>query len=295
MSKLQRKSLRSPDDAVQLPGLDERSVQMGEQTIGRSVVQPGWRWSVDVKPVVDTPSCALRHLGIVLGGRFHVLMDDGSEIELEPDDVFDIPPGHDAWVVGDEPWETIETIGIYGFGRPVAGGSSYVTSILFTDVVDSTATVSRLGEAQWRDLFGRHLAQVRRALDRHQGVEVATTGDGMLATFDGAARAIRCAAEIHAGAAELGVQIRAGIHTGEVEPIPGNLRGLAVHLAARVMAAADAGETLVSGTTREMVSAHDITFEDRGSHELKGVTGARQLWAAQPVTAQGAQPRHDRS
>jgi class 3 adenylate cyclase len=288
MSKLQRKSLRSPDDAVHLPGLDERSVQMGEHTIGRSTVQPGWRWSVDVKPSVGTPSCALRHLGVVLRGRFHVLMEDGTEMELVPDDVFDIPPGHDAWVVGDEPWEAIETIGIYGFGRPVAGGTTYVTSILFTDVVDSTATLSRLGEAAWRDLLGRHLAQIRREVDRHQGVEITTTGDGVLATFDGAARAIRCAAEIHAGAAALGIQIRAGIHTGEVEPIPGNLRGLAVHLAARVMAAAGAGETLVSGTTREMVSAQDITFEDRGTHELKGVTGARQLWAAQPVAGQPA-------
>jgi class 3 adenylate cyclase len=285
MTNLQLKTLRSPDDIVTLPGLEERSVQMGEQTIGRAVVQPGWRWSVDVKPVVGTPSCTIRHLGLVLSGRLHVVTDQGQEIEVGPDDVFDIPPGHDAWVVGDEPWETVEVIGIYGFGRPMAEGNSYVTSILMTDVVDSTATLQRLGESAWREMINHHFAQIRRALDRHHGSEVATTGDGMLATFDGAARAIRCAATIHADASELGIRVRAGVHTGEVETVPGNIRGFAVHLAARVAAAAAPGETLVTGTTREMVSAADIAFEDRGSHELKGVEGARQLWAARPTAS----------
>ena len=280
MPNLERKSLRSADDIVQLPGLEERSVQMGEQTIGRAVIQPGWRWSVDVKPTVGTPSCLVRHLGLALSGRFVVAMDDGRQVEIGPDDVFDIPPGHDAWVAGDEPFVSVEIVGIYGYGRPIAGGHTYVTTVLLTDVVDSTATLQRLGEAPWRDLLGRHFAQTRRALDRHHGVEVATTGDGMLATFDGAARAIRCAGEIHDAAQELGIQVRAGVHTGEVEPVPGNIRGMAVHIAARVAAAAAAGETLVSGTTREMVSASDIAFKDRGAHELKGVEGARQLWAA---------------
>jgi hypothetical protein len=276
----QRKSLRTPDDLVRLPRLEERSVQMGEHTIGRTQIEPGWRWSVDVKPVVGTPSCTFRHIGLALAGRFHVRMEDGREMEVGPDDVFDIPPGHDAWVVGDEAWESVEIIGIYGFGRPMSTGESYVTTVLMTDVVDSTATLERLGRGRWREMLDRHYAQIRRALDRHRGVEVTTTGDGMLATFDGAARAIRCAAEVHAAAAELGIQVRAGIHTGEVETVPGNLRGLAVHIAARVAAKAAAGETLVTGTTSEMVSADDIAFEDRGSHELKGLTAPRQLLAA---------------
>jgi adenylate/guanylate cyclase family protein len=282
MPNLQRKTLRSPDDIIQLPGLDERSVQIGEQTIGRAVVQPGWRWSVDVKPVVGTPSCTIRHVGLVLSGRLHVVTDQGQEMEVGPDDVMDIPSGHDAWVVGDVPFESVEIIGIYGFGRPMAEGHSYVITILMTDVVDSTATLQRLGEATWREVLNRHFAQIRRALDHYQGSEVATTGDGMLATFDGAARAIRCATRIHADATELGIRVRAGVHTGEVEMVPGNIRGFAVHLAARVAAAAAPGETLVSGTTREMVSSTDIAFEDRGSHELKGVEGPRQLWAARP-------------
>jgi mannose-6-phosphate isomerase-like protein (cupin superfamily) len=121
------KSLRSPDDIFRANGIEERSVQAGEQTIGRATIQPGWRWSVDVMPHVGTPSCAVRHLGVVLRGRFHVRMDDGREIEVGPDDVFDIPPGHDAWVVGDETFETVEFAGVYGFGRPSPGGRTYVT------------------------------------------------------------------------------------------------------------------------------------------------------------------------
>jgi class 3 adenylate cyclase len=276
------KSLRSPDDVFRMEKIEERSVQMGEQTIGRAILQPGWRWSVHVKPAVGTPSCAFRHLGLTLGGRLHVRMDDGRELEAGPDDVFDIPPGHDAWVVGDDPFESVEIAGIYGFGRR-AEGESYVTSVLLTDIVDSTATLQRLGEARWRSLLSAHFEQARRAFDRHRGVEVTTTGDGILATFDSAARAVRAAAEIHAGAELLDIRIRAGIHTGEVEPVPGNVRGLAIHLAARVAAAAGPDETLVSSTTREMISADDIAFEDRGLHELKGISGARQLFAAHIV------------
>jgi class 3 adenylate cyclase len=289
MANLQRKSLRSPDDVIELPGLDERSVQMGEQTIGRAVIQPGWRWSVDVQPIVGTPSCGVRHLGLALSGRLRVETDDGRTIEIGRDDVFDIPPGHDAWVVGDEPFESVEVIGIYGFGKPGAEGNAYVTSVLMTDIADSTATLQRLGEAKWRDLLGSHLARVRRALDRHRGVEVATTGDGMLATFDGAARAIRCAVGLHAEATDLGISIRAGVHTGEVEPIPGNIRGLTVHVVSRIVAIARPGETLVSTTTREMVSAPDIAFDDRGTHEFKGIREARQLWSASILEPGGLQ------
>jgi class 3 adenylate cyclase len=275
----QLKNLRSPDDVFRAEGIIERSVHLGEQTIGRATIQPGWRWSVDVQPTVGTQSCAVRHLGVVLGGRFHVRMDDGREIDIGPDDVFDIPPGHDAWVVGDEPFETVEIAGIYGYGRPEPGGLTFVTSILITDIVDSTATLERLGRAEWDRILSTHYQRVRRALDRHRGVEVMTTGDGILATFDGAARAVRAALDIHADAEDLGIRVRAGIHTGEVEAVPGNLRGLAVHIAARVAATAGSGETLVSSTTREVIAADDLAFEDRGQHQLKGIEGARTLHA----------------
>jgi hypothetical protein len=273
------RSLRAPDDVFRTDLIDERSVQVGEQTIGRATVQPGWRWSVHVQPLVGTPSCTMRHIGVVLSGHMHVQLDDGREFEVGPDDVFDIPAGHDAWIVGDEPLDSIEIAGIYGFGRPAPGGGSYVTSILFTDIVDSTAMVERLGRSAWDRVIGLHFELARRALDRHRGVEIKTTGDGILATFDGAARAARAAIDIHAGSEVLGIKVRAGIHTGEVDALPGNIRGLAVHIAARVAAAADPGETLVSATTREVISAEDLRFEDRGSHELKGIDGARTLFA----------------
>jgi class 3 adenylate cyclase len=273
------KSLRSPDDVFRAEGIEERSVQIGEQTLGRATVQPGWRWSVHVQPLVGTSACMVRHVGVVLHGRLHVRMSDGREIEVGPDDVFDLPSGHDAWVIGDEAFETIEVVGIYGFGRSVTGGDAYVTSILLTDIVDSTAMAQRVGRAEWDRIIGAHFEQVRRALDRHRGAEIRTTGDGILATFDGAARAARAAIDIHAGAAGLGIRVRAGIHTGEVDPLPGNIRGLAIHIAARIAAAAAPGETLVSATTREVIGAEDLEFEARGDHELKGIDGVRALYA----------------
>jgi class 3 adenylate cyclase len=278
----QLKSVRSPDDVFRAEKILERSVQMGEQTIGRATIEPGWRWSVDLRPTMGTQWCTFRHLGIALSGRFHVLMEDGHEMDVGPEDVFDIPPGHDAWVVGDEPFETVEIAGIYGYGRRVAG-ETYVASLLITDVVDSTAMLDQLGEPEWRRVQAAHYEQMRRILDRHRGVEVTTTGDGMLSTFDSAARAVRAAAEIHDAGEGLGIRIRAGIHTGEVEAVPGNLRGLAVHLAARIAAAAVPGETLVSTTVHEMTTARDLVFEDRGSHELKGISGPRQLYSVRII------------
>ena len=206
--------------------------------------------------------------------------DDGRLLEVRPDDVFDIPPGHDAWVLGDDPFESVEIAGIYGFGRPASSGESYVATILLTDLVDSTRILERIGAEAYRRLIDEHFGQARRELDRYRGVEVATTGDGLLATFDSAARAVRCAAAIHDASRRQGIRVRAGIHTGEVESIPGNIRGLAVHIAARVAAMAEPGETLVSATTREVVAGRDIAFAERGEHELKGVVGARRLFAA---------------
>jgi class 3 adenylate cyclase len=278
MQNPQLKSVRSPDDVFRAEKILERSVQMGEQTIGRATIEPGWRWSVDLKPTMGTAWCMVRHVGIALSGRFHVVMEDGGQVEIGPDDVFDIPPGHDAWVVGDDAFETVEIAGIYGYGRRVAG-ETYVASVLITDVVDSTAMVERLGEPEWRRLQAAHYEQVRRILDRLRGIEITTTGDGVLATFDSAARAARAAEEIHGAAEPLGIRIRAGIHTGEIEPIPGNVRGLAVHLAARIAAAAAPGETLVSSIVREMTTARDLVFEDRGSHDLKGFNDPRQLYS----------------
>ena len=129
------------------------------------------------------------------------------------------------------------------------------------------------------ELLAQHNERVRWELDRFRGREVTTTGDGFLATFDGAERAVRCAQAICVGAHEIGLVVRAGVHTGEVELVPGNLRGLAVHIAARIVALAGPAEVVVSWTTRELLTGADFRFEDRGTHELKGIAGPRAVFA----------------
>jgi class 3 adenylate cyclase len=166
------------------------------------------------------------------------------------------------------------------FARPLVGsGERVLSTLLFTDIVDSTSTAERLGDATWRDLLGQYYERGRYELDRFRGREVDTTGDGFLALFDGSERAIRAAAGICQAARAIGLQTRAGLHTGEVDLVPGNVRGVAVHLAARIMALAGPSEVLVSGTTHDLLAGSGLTFEDRGLHELKGITGARQVFA----------------
>jgi len=156
-----------------------------------------------------------------------------------------------------------------------------LTTVLFTDLVGSTERLSELGDAAWRDLVGRHHELVRRTLARYRGIEVDTAGDGFFATFDGPARAVRCARAIQAEIAELGIRTRAGVHTGECELIDGKPGGLAIVVGARISAAAAAGDVLVSRTVRDLVAGSGIAFADRGDHELKGVPGVWRLYAAE--------------
>jgi class 3 adenylate cyclase len=150
---------------------------------------------------------------------------------------------------------------------------------MFTDIVDSTRRAADLGDRDWQDLLGRHDQLFRRALDRHRGREIKHTGDGFMATFDGPARAIRCAASITDAVEDLGLELRAGLHTGELEVRrDDDLGGLAVHIAARVMSMADGGEVLVSSTVKDLVAGSGIDFEDRGTHELRGVPGDWRLF-----------------
>jgi len=154
-----------------------------------------------------------------------------------------------------------------------------LATILFTDIVGSTETAARLGDSRWRDLLARHDAAVRRELAVHRGHEVKTMGDGFLATFDGPARAIRCAVAIRDELREAGIDVRAGIHTGEVELIGTDVGGMAVNIGARVGALGGAGEVLVSSTVRELVVGSGLAFDDRGTHELKGAPGEWRLFA----------------
>ncbi len=154
-----------------------------------------------------------------------------------------------------------------------------LATVLFTDIVGSTETAARLGDSRWRDLLEHHDATVRRELAVHRGREVKTMGDGFLATFDGPARAIRCAVAIRDELRQTGIDVRAGIHTGEVDLIGTDVGGMAVNIGARVGALGDAGEVLVSSTVRELVVGSGIDFDDRGAHELKGAPGEWRLFA----------------
>ncbi len=158
-----------------------------------------------------------------------------------------------------------------------------LATILFTDVVGSTERVASLGDKAWSELVGRHHAAIRRELERFRGREVDTAGDGFLATFDGPARAVRCAVAASEAVAELGLEIRAGVHTGEVELAGAGVRGLAVHVGARIAGLAQAGEVLVSRTVRDLVSGSGIVFQDRGEHALKGVPEPWQVFAVESV------------
>ena len=158
-----------------------------------------------------------------------------------------------------------------------------VVTLLFTDIVDSTATARRLGDVAWHDLLRKHDAIVRRVLDRYGGREVATTGDGFLALFDGAERAVQAAQELVATVGRDVTPVRVGVHTGEVETESGNVRGLAVHVASRVMGLAGPGEVLVSWTTRDLLDGSPVAFEDRGRHQIKGLETARPVYALLPA------------
>jgi class 3 adenylate cyclase len=157
-----------------------------------------------------------------------------------------------------------------------------LATVLFTDIVGSSEHAARLGDRGWRELLQRHHELVRGQLLRHRGVEVDTAGDGFLASFDGPARAIRCACAVTDSVPDLGLSIRAGLHTGECELIEGKVAGIAVHTGARVASQAQPGEVLVSSTVKDLVAGSGLAFADRGIHELKGIPGEWHLFAVNP-------------
>ena len=153
---------------------------------------------------------------------------------------------------------------------------------MFTDIVGSTKRAGELGDARWRELLSAHQASVQRELTRFRGREVKTLGDGSLATFDGPARAIRCGRAIAEAAHSLDLEVRIGLHSGEVELMEDDLGGIAVHIAARVGALASEGEVLVSSTVKDLVAGSGIRFVDRGTEHLKGIADEWRLFAAAP-------------
>ena len=186
-----------------------------------------------------------------------------------------------TWVKEDVHAATMKATG--EFIAALAGPAAHqrvLATILFTDIVGSTQTAARLGDEEWRRLLSRHHVTVRRELARFDGTELDTAGDGFFATFDGPARAIRAAAAIRDAVRALGIEVREGIHTGECELHDGKVTGIAVSIGARIAALAGPGEILVSNTVKDLVAGSDLLFEERGSHELKGVPGAWTVYSA---------------
>ncbi len=198
---------------------------------------------------------------VELPGRDHVWFVDSEQIAAPVERFLT-----GLWEHGE--WDAVET-------------ERVLATVLFTDIVGSTTRASELGDRQWRQLLERHHVLARRQLVRYGGRELDTAGDGIFASFDGPARAIRCASAISGAVAELGLEIRAGLHTGECEVVEGKMAGIAVHIGARVAGAAAPGEVLVSSTVKDLVAGSGITFRDRGPAELKGIPGEWRLYAVE--------------
>ena len=278
MSRFPRSSLNDPAARRELPRYVGQLARVGALAMGRAYLQPGWRWSVDVRPVVGTPSCMIHHVHVLLAGRLGVRLDDGEEATFEPGDVFEIPPGHDAWVIGDEAIELLDVSGHVGdFGLP-ATRSRAVATLLMTDIVGSTDTLARIGDRAWKQLLADHDRIIRSELRRTVGVEINTTGDGFLAEYMSAGAALDAALRIAEAVEGAGLRIRAGVHTGEIERAENDVRGLAVHTVARVMAAAGASEVLTTLMTRLLVEPGAFTFTSRGEQSLKGLPAPVELY-----------------
>jgi pimeloyl-ACP methyl ester carboxylesterase/class 3 adenylate cyclase len=230
-------------------------------------------------PAIGVPTLVLHRTGDAVepigAGRFMAEAIPGAHlVEL---------PGDDHWPwAGDHPRLVDE---IRRFSREVladdeAGANRVLATVLFTDVVDSTAQAAALGDRRWQGLREQHDRIVRNQLVRHRGREVKTMGDGFLATFDGPARAVRCARAICDAVGAIGIELRAGLHTGEIELDGSDIAGLAVAIGARIGALAGPGEVLASSTVKELVVGSGLVFDDRGEHQLKGVPGSWRLYAA---------------
>jgi class 3 adenylate cyclase len=280
MPRLQAKSFASPDDIRTMPRMKIATVNLDEARVGHCTFEPGWRWSNDVAPLVGTTSCQIRHFGYTMSGALRIVMDDGEALEIGPGTVFEIPPGHDKWVIGDKPWVTVEW-GASGRAMEASlheASNRSLATIMFTDIVASTATVERVGDAAWHELLVAHNARLREELNVFRGREVKTTGDGFLAVFDGATRAVGCAAAMIRSARAMDLPIRIGLNTGEVEFVGGDVRGIAVHAAARMLDQAGPNEVLISPTTRDLLEGSNVIIEDAGTYDLKGLAGPRQLF-----------------
>ena len=241
-----------------------------------------WDWNaeIDVRsilPAVHVPTLVLHRRD----DRWQKVEEGRYLAEHIPGAKFVELPGEDHVIWGSRQTELLDEIEEFLTGvRPPAPSERVLLTVLFTDIVGSTSMASDLGDQRWATLLQRHDDEVRKALRRHDGREVKTTGDGFLAAFEGPSRAIACAAAIQSQMIEIGLSIRAGVHTGECELRGEDLSGIAVHLASRLLDRAEPGEVLVSRTVKDLVVGSGVAFEDRGEAALKDVPGTWQLFAA---------------
>jgi len=279
MPSLQAKPFAASDDLRPFPNGRAEVVTIDEASVGRVTYEPGWRWSTDLAPIMGTPTCQLHHFGFAVSGSMHILMDSGEALDIPAGSVFEIPPGHDAWVEGDQPWVAVVWTSIRTYAlAPDGPGERVLATVLFTDIVNSTSTLERVGDTTWRDMLGAHNDRLRDELNVYRGREIATTGDGILAVFDSATRAVQAALAMSRSARDMGLAIRIGIHTGEIVFAGANIRGVAVHAAARVMALAGPDEVLVSSTTSDLLEGSDVRLDDLGAYDLKGLSGPRRVF-----------------
>src|SRR5918993_5231123 len=250
MSRVEVRDLGEPEAVVSYPLGTSNQVRLAQTVVTRHVLRPGWSWEEHARPLVGTASCELYHRGVVLSGRMGVRTDAGEQLVIGPNQVFDLPPGHVTWVEGDEELVMVDWAGGAGFDTQPGEGARVMATILFTDIVDSTAHARKMGDAAWKRTVAMHEDIVRTVLVRFGGREVETAGDSFLIVFDGAERAIRCGLELVEALAAIRVSIRVGIHSGEVTLSGERVGGLAVHAAARIVAKAGPGEGLGFGTAR---------------------------------------------
>ena len=281
MSRVEVRDLGEPEAIVTYPLGASSQVRLGGTVVTRHVLQPGWSWEEHAQPQVGTTSCELYHRGVVLRGRMGVRTDDGDQLIIEPNHVFDLPPGHVTWVEGDEELVMVDWAGGAGFDTRPGEERRAMATILFTDIVDSTVAARDAGDVAWKRTLAMHDDVVRNVLAGFGGREIETGGDSFLVVFDGAERAIRCGLALVEGLAAIRIPIRVGIHSGEVVSSGDQVRGVAVHTAARILAEAGAGEVLVSGITRDLAEgARGLAFDSRGSYPLKGLEREHELFAA---------------
>ena len=235
-----------------------------------------------VLPAIRVPTLILHRTG----DQALPVMDSRYMAEQIPGAKYVELPGMDhVWFVGDADAILNEVQEFLTGVRPAPEADRVPATVLFTDIVGSTQRAGELGDRRWRDLLDSYYALSRRELGRFRGREIKTMGDGFLATFDGPARGIRCACAISDSVGQLGLAIRAGLHTGECEMMGDDVGGIAVHIGARVATEATAGEVLVSSTVKDLVAGSGLQFEDRGSHALKGVPEEWRLFAVERASS----------